>query len=84
MSAIKKIAISLPESLHIAVEEQRRCRGQSRSEFYRVAVEAALREEQRRTEIERYVRGYTDMPEADEEKAWAELGRQRLAEVPWD
>ncbi len=59
-------------------------RGQSRSAFIREACAeyvAKLTEE----ELDRqYVQAYSDMPETQEEREWAELGLEMLAELTKD
>ncbi len=79
-----KIAISLPEDLLQDIEKERRVRGESRSEFFRRAVETLLNLERERELDEQYIRGYTELPETAEEVAWAQAGLAALAEVPWE
>ncbi len=80
-----KIAISLPDEVYQAVEKARLAKGESRSQFFRRAVEAFLRREQEREAIEQYIRGYQQYPETKEEIALAEstLGYV-MAENPWE
>jgi Arc/MetJ-type ribon-helix-helix transcriptional regulator len=66
MTKIVKIAISLPEQLLDDVDRRRRAAGASRSSFFREAVEARLAASQR-SDVERYVDGYTRDPETAEE-----------------
>jgi metal-responsive CopG/Arc/MetJ family transcriptional regulator len=79
-----KIAISLPDEVLQAVERERLVKGESRSAFFRRAVEQLLRREREREADERYVRGYLEFPETEEELAWAQLGLAALAADPWD
>ena len=67
-----KIAISLPDTLLDAIENERAASGVSRSEFFRRAVEEHLRRERQREDIERYIQGYKLYPETEEEIALAE------------
>jgi metal-responsive CopG/Arc/MetJ family transcriptional regulator len=67
-----KIAISLPDDVLRDVERERRHRGESRSKFFRRAVEAFLRHEREREDIERYVSAYQRDPETPEELDWVE------------
>lgn len=80
-----KVAISLPAELLAEVERARAERGESRSEFMRQAVEAFLRRERERADVERYIRGYLEQPETEDELA---LSRQLSAEAslrdPWE
>lgn len=67
-----KVSISLPPSVLDAVERERRSKGETRSEFFRRAVEEYLRRDREREAIGRYLRGYLETPESDEERVWAE------------
>ena len=67
-----KIAISLPDEMLEAVEKERLAKGESRSQFFRRAVEEQLRREKDREDIEQYIRGYQQYPETKEEIALAE------------
>ena len=85
MNKTAKIAISLPESLLQGIERERTARGETRSQFVRQAVEAYLRRERERKDIEQYIRGYQQYPETPEEVAWAEFASQSaLEESPWE
>lgn len=85
MSKVAKIAISLPEDVLEVIEKERKAKGESRSQFFRRAVEALLRQQHERAAIEQYVHGYTQMPEtADEVQAAHQVGAAVLAEEPWE
>jgi metal-responsive CopG/Arc/MetJ family transcriptional regulator len=85
MPHVVKVAISLPSAVLDSVENERRKRGESRSEFFRQAVQAFLRDLQRRKDVERYVQGYLDHPErAEEVEAISSASYAALAEEPWD
>ncbi len=78
-----KIAISLPEELLQAAEQESRARGVTRSEFFRQAVEGAL--ERRQDAIERYMLSYQEQPERDDEIAAArQASSVTLAQEPWE
>ena len=62
-----KIAISLPENTLKAIERERKTRGESRSEFFRHAIEKFLKQEKELKEVEAYIHGYTTIPESEEE-----------------
>ena len=84
MSKTAKVAISLPEHVLAAVETERRAKGETRSEFFRRAVEARLKEERESTAIKDYVRGYQQYPESAEEvEAAHRAGSTVLAGEPW-
>jgi metal-responsive CopG/Arc/MetJ family transcriptional regulator len=80
-----KIAISLPDEVLQVIEKERLTRGESRSEFFRRAVEQLLRREREREWDEQYVRAYQQYPETAEEIALAEATMgYAFAENPWD
>ncbi|MDD2252553.1 MAG: ribbon-helix-helix protein, CopG family [Dehalococcoidales bacterium] len=84
MGKSAKVAISLPGRILEAIEKERKASGESRSEFFRRAVERLLKEEQEAREIEKYVQGYKNIPETDEEvKAIHRIGVTVLAEESW-
>ncbi len=79
-----KIAISLPEEVLDAVEREREESGESRSQFFRRAVEALLRREREQELSEQYVRAYQKLPESPEEvEAARRAAGNILAEEPW-
>jgi metal-responsive CopG/Arc/MetJ family transcriptional regulator len=84
MGKISKVAISLPEDVLAAVEAQRQVKGETRSEFFRRAVETRLKLEQESSTIRDYVRGYQRFPESPEEiEAAHRAGSYVLAAEPW-
>lgn len=85
MQSAVKVAISLTPAIFDSVEKERRKRGESRSEFFRQAVEAYLRDLQQRKAVERYVQGYLEQPEqAEEVDAISSASYAALATEPWD
>jgi metal-responsive CopG/Arc/MetJ family transcriptional regulator len=83
MSSTAKISISLPDELFRDVERVRSESAESRSDFFRRAAETLLRQNREKEAEARYVQGYLDHPETDDELAWAKLGETMLAEVQW-
>lgn len=80
-----KIAISLPDEDLQAVEKERELSGESRSEFFRRAAKALLKQKEREEQNREYIRAYREMPETDEELGWLTASSQAvLAEYPWD
>ena len=80
-----KIAISLPDDVLQAIEKERELTGESRSEFFRRAAKALLKQKQREERDREYIRAYREMPETDEELGWLQASSQAvLAEYPWD
>lgn len=85
MSKVAKIAVSLPEDMLEVIEKERKAKGESRSEFFRRAIEALLRQQRERAAVERYVHGYQQVPEtADEVQAAHRAGTAVLAGEPWE
>lgn len=85
MSKTAKVAISLPEEVLDAVEREREESGESRSEFFRRAVETLLRHRREQEMTERYVRAYQRVPETREEvEAAYHAASAILAEEPWE
>jgi len=80
-----KIAISLPEDVLDAVEREREVSGESRSEFFRRAVEGLLRRQREQELSEQYVRAYQMQPDSPEEiEAAKRSAASILAEEPWE
>lgn len=85
MSRTVKVAISLPSDLLAAAEHAREARGETRSEFFRQAVEALLQHEEQRQAINQYLEGYRRHPESDEEiRVATQLAAVVLAQEPWE
>lgn len=85
MPSAVKVAISLTTTIFDSVEKERQQRGESRSEFFRQALQAFLRDLQQRKDVERYVQGYLKHPEqAEEVDAIRSASYAALAEEPWD
>ena len=69
---MSKIAISLPDELLQAVEEERQARGESRSKYFQRAVEEHLRRKREREAVEQYIRAYQQYPETGAARALAD------------
>ncbi len=84
MAKSTKVAISLPAHVLKVIETERKVRGESRSQFFRRAVEELLKQEQEFKAVEAYIRGYCTLPESDEEvKAVHRAGVVALAKETW-
>ena len=84
MGKSAKVAITLPEDVLEAVETERKAKGESRSQFFRRAIERLLKEERQSSAVRDYVRGYQEVPESAEEvEAIHRVGIDVLAEEPW-
>lgn len=80
-----KVAISLPKDTLEVIERERKAKGESRSEFFRRALERFLKQECESSAVRNYVRGYQEVPESSEEVESAhQLGRSVLTEEPWE
>ena len=83
MAASVKISISLPDSTLQEVEERRTASRETRSDYFRRAVEALLREERERYDVARTVAGYAAQPESEAEVAWGALGALAVGASEW-
>jgi len=84
MAKSAKVAISLPEDVLEAVEMERKAKGESRSQFFRRAIERLLKQERESSAVKDYVRGYQEVPESAEEvETVHRVGIAVLAEEPW-
>ena len=84
MPKTNKIAISLPEEVLTAVEEERQKSGESRSQIFRRAVNMLLHQQKERKLSEQYIHAYQQLPETEEEvDAARRAASSILAEEPW-
>ncbi len=67
MSKAAKISISLPDEVLERADRERDVSGESRSEYFRRALETLFREQERRAQVERYVAGYVSEAESEYE-----------------
>src|SRR5260370_41654395 len=82
---VSRVTVSVPTALLDAVDEKLVSEEESRSALIRRLLEKALREAEESKEIERYVRGYLEQPQTEEEVAWSEAASlQNLEELPWE
>ncbi len=80
-----KIAISLLDDVLRDVEKERQASGGTRSQFFRRAVTALLKQKREQELDKQYVRACQEMPETQEELAWVQSASQAvLEECPWD
>jgi metal-responsive CopG/Arc/MetJ family transcriptional regulator len=84
MDKSAKVAISLPASVLKAIEKERLSRGESRSEFFRRAVEILLKQEKEAKLAESYMKAYRASPESTEEvEAAHRIAGSTLVKEPW-
>jgi len=85
MAKSAKVAISLPGDVLEAVETERKAKGESRSQFFRRAIERLLKQERESSAVKDYMRGYREVPESAEEvEAAHRVGSAVLAGEPWE
>jgi metal-responsive CopG/Arc/MetJ family transcriptional regulator len=84
VTTIARVSISLPSDTLRAADRERRETHESRSEFFRRAVDELIRRRREREEIDRYVAGYIAEPEASEQDWVDSAGRDRIEQEPWD
>ena len=91
MSKSTRITVRLPDEIVDAVDSRRRIRGESRSAFLEQTLRSLLQsrnkpdEESEAEEKERYIRGYREYPETEEEMEEARiLAAIAFAEDPWE
>jgi len=83
MSHSAKISISLPANILEAAERERQSTGESRSEFFRRAVEFLIKQKRQNEAVQRYVAGYVAEPETPyETEPIDEAGRETLGGEP--
>lgn len=69
---VKKIAISMPEPMFRDMERARKRARADRSGWVQEAVAERLKREQHEADVAAYIRGYTEFPEGEEERDWAD------------
>ena len=84
MNKTTKVAISLPSEMYQTLETARLKKGESRSEYFRHAIEILLKQEQDAKDLEAYTASYANDPETKAEvKAADRLSASILAEETW-
>lgn len=79
-----RLTISLPSDLLEAVERELIQGEESRSAFFRRLLEEALREAEERKDVDRYLRGYREQPQTEEEFGWSDrVSEEGLTAAPW-
>lgn len=71
MRATAKVSVSLPAHILERADRERRETGESRSEFFRRALEALFASQRREVAERRYLEGYVREPESEYEVASA-------------
>lgn len=85
MRKVAKVTVSLPCELLEEVERRRQERGETRSEIIAGLLKRALRDEQEREDIDRYIQGYREQPQTEEELQENEaILRHATVWGPWE
>ncbi len=85
MGRITRMTVSLPSVLIDALDQRLAQGGEGRSAVIRRLIQTALRQAEEEAEIARYIRGYHEQPQTEEECGWSDhVARAALAEVPWE
>jgi len=81
---LSRVTISVPTKLLESVDQELVKEGETRSALIRRLLEKALREAKETADVERYVRGYLEEPQTEEEFGWSDRALlEHLEEVPW-
>ena len=82
MTAVRRFTVSMPTPLVEALDEQLVQNGESRSAVLRRLVEEALLRVEKQEDVERYIRGWQESPQTEEELGWSDIAtRERFAEL---
>ena len=85
MLKVARVSISLPQDTLRAADRERRETRESRSEFFRRAIDELIRRRRERDAVDRYVAGYVAEPETADQQDWVDrAGRDLLEQEPWD
>lgn len=84
MKKNKIIQVPVSEDLLRQLDELSERRDQSRSALIREACTTYIASLEEAAADRRYIQSYTETPETEEEKEWAELGAKMLAELTAD
>ncbi|HEY8860662.1 MAG TPA: ribbon-helix-helix protein, CopG family [Candidatus Limnocylindria bacterium] len=74
----KRVTISLSDEMYRRIERARKAAKRDRSSFVQEAVEQRLATEDRVERDAAYIRGYTEVPETDEEYAFSDAAAREM------
>lgn len=84
MNTVARVTISVPTDLLQQLDHKLAKPGETRSAVVRRVLEEALRRAEEQREIERYIQGYREQPQTEEEFGWSDHATQQgLAQAPW-
>lgn len=85
MSKLTRITVTIPTDLLEAAEEKLAKGQQNRSAFIRRVLEAALKEQEEKEQIEQFIQAYREQPQTEEEFGWQEIiAGEALEDLPWE
>lgn len=85
MDRVSRITVSVPTKLLQAADQKLLREDETRSGLVRRLLEAALREVEERADVERYIRGYLEQPQTEDELGWSDQAAvEHVAELPWE
>jgi len=74
----KRVTISLSDEMYRRIERARKAAKRDRSSFVQEAVEQRFATEDRAERDAAYIRGYTEVPETDEEYAFSDAAAREM------
>lgn len=81
---VSRFTVSVPSELLDAVDEKLVKGAESRSEVVRRLLAQALCEADEKEKIERYIQGYREDPQSEEEFGWSDRSAgEHFSEIPW-
>lgn len=84
MNEVSRFTVSVPAPMLEALDRELVRPGETRSATVRRLLQAALREAAEQDEVDRYIQGYREQPQTEEEFGWLdEAVKDSLAAVPW-
>ena len=82
---MSRLTVTLPTEMLAAIDQKLTREDDTRSAVIRRLVEDALHEVDERADVERWVRGYIEHPQTEEEFGWFDpVSAEHLAEVEWE
>lgn len=85
MGGMSRFTVSVPAALMEAVDKRLTRGKRGRSALVRRLLEDALRDEQEREDVARYIKGYQEQPQTEEEFGWLDVATlEYLKQEPWD
>ncbi|HLB29397.1 MAG TPA: ribbon-helix-helix protein, CopG family [Dehalococcoidia bacterium] len=85
MGGLSRFTVSVPTELMEAVDKELIKGKRNRSALVRRLLEEALREAEEQEDVKRYIQGYRQQPQTEDEFGWSDyVTAQALAELPWE